>query len=70
MLLHMPLCASSAAGLLQRVAELEAAGEKEHVRRQEVEAALQEATSAFKRDLADKSQEIRYVVGLPSGRGP
>ncbi|KAI3437955.1 hypothetical protein D9Q98_000399 [Chlorella vulgaris] len=55
------------AGLLQRVAELEAAGEKEHVRRQEVEAALQEATSAFKRDLADKSQEIRFLRSCAGG---
>lgn len=40
------------------MAELEASGEGERERRREVEAALQEASSIFKRELADKSQQL------------
>ncbi|PRW57326.1 P-loop containing nucleoside triphosphate hydrolases superfamily isoform 1 [Chlorella sorokiniana] len=49
------------AELLRQVAALEASGEGERDRRREVEAALQEASSIFKRELSDKNQQLELL---------
>lgn len=56
-----PLALARAAELLRRVAEQEAGGEGERGRRREVEAALQEASAIFKRELADKGQQLEQL---------
>ncbi|PSC71060.1 P-loop containing nucleoside triphosphate hydrolases superfamily isoform 1 isoform B [Micractinium conductrix] len=51
------------AQLMRQVAELEASGEGERGRRRELEAALQEASSIFKRELEDKNQQLELLRG-------